>query len=101
MPLPWSEYCDQMSPLGLYIFTLFLVNIDQILLIWGILFSQMRSNPHFLPAQWPGGLDGGNTLIGALLVEHPRHINQYGQGLIIAKYKVACIMHLKSNVHIL
>ena len=37
-----------MPPLGLYIFTLLYVNIDQIPLIRGMFVGQMRSNPHLL-----------------------------------------------------
>ena len=38
-----------MPPLGLYIFDLLSVSIDQIPLVWGMLYGKMRSNPHFLP----------------------------------------------------
>ena len=60
MPLPWSEYCDQMPPLlGLFIFTLLLVNIDQIPSIWGIFLAKWDQIPTF--HQWGGGEVGQYT----------------------------------------
>ena len=50
------------APLGLYIFALLFVNIDQIPLIWGMFRGQneIKSPPLPVEGRW------GNTLIGAL-----------------------------------
>ena len=61
---PGANTVIKCPPLGLYIFTLLWVHIDQIPLIWVIFLGKMRSNPHLLPV----GGKWGHTLIGALPV---------------------------------
>ena len=54
---PWSKCYDQMTPLGLYIFTLLVANIDQIPLIRGVFSGQNEiKSPPFASREVGGAI---------------------------------------------